>query len=114
MAYDIWVYFKAETSTDGGMVGCFWLFRKETFEQIPPIGFEIDMRADTKCTVRLDQIMRDGHNVYRAYQEAWHAFGYGELSIWEHCGWQKQQMSKDEVEEIDSAVAMKMKAKPKS
>lgn len=96
----VWVFLMVEVSTDGGLVGHYWLMKRHTFPTLPPIGYELDYRAQTRETVVLDRVLVDpaAEGELRGFQDSWLSIGVGDLAMWEHAGWQKRQMTDADVE----------------
>ena len=93
----IWVFIKVEVSTDGGLAGHYWLRKAHKFPTLPPIGYELDYRHRTRETVILDRVlMTPESEALTAYQNAWFAFGVGELVLWESAGWEKLEMAPED------------------
>jgi len=94
-AVPIWVYIKVEVTTDGGLNGHYWLAKQH---HVPFLGVELDYRRWTRETVVVDRILQDPETgELRGFQEAWFSLGVGEMAIWEHCGWQRQNMTEEEI-----------------
>ena len=95
----VWVFLMVEVSTDGGLVGHYWLAKRHSFPTLPPIGYELDYRAQTRETVSLQRILMDPNSgEIRGFQDEWISIGVGDLAMWEHAGWSKTQMTDEDVE----------------
>jgi len=93
----IWIYIKVEVTTDGGLVGHYWLTRQFEFPTLPPIGLELDYRVRIRETVIIDRLMLEpGSGQYQGYQKSWFSIGVGDLALWEHAGWTKMDMSEED------------------
>lgn len=95
----VWVFIKVEVTTDGGLIGHYWLAKLFSFPGLPPIGLELDYRSKTRETVMLDKLLYEPErNEYRGYQDAWFSISVGDLALWEHAGWQKMNMTDEDVQ----------------
>jgi len=93
----VWVFIRVEVTTDGGLIGHYWLAKEFSFPTLPPIGLELDYRARTREIVIIDQLMLEPDSgQYKGYQTAWFSIGVGDLALWEHAGWMKVEMNDED------------------